>query len=190
MENPGLLEKYKRGKHWEKHPTVYAERFVRFLNDNGVRGKVVDIGCGNGRDVAVFKNAGFDALGIDHSPEEIRHASMLHPDCMFEVQNAESMNLQDNSVAAFFMINVVHYTRKKEAFREIQRALMPGGLVLVHFNLSIVDSYLNVDYRDDEKEIMSLVSDFEVMHRETFQRKDMLPHEHTHTILELILKKK
>ena len=109
MEEKPLFDKYQEGRHWENHPTVYAETYIAFLKEEDFDDLLVDVGCGDGRDVAVFQQNGINVLGVDYSPEEIDNAKSKHPNLRFEVQNAEALDFDDNSVGAYFAINVIHY---------------------------------------------------------------------------------
>ena len=42
--------------------------------------KILDIGCGSGRDMINLIQDGYDAYGIDASPEMVRHALEHHPE--------------------------------------------------------------------------------------------------------------
>ena len=46
MQEENLYQKYFNGRHWESHPTIYAESFIEFLKSQNFKGLVVDIGCG------------------------------------------------------------------------------------------------------------------------------------------------
>ena len=70
MRSEKLYQKYADGRHWEKHPTLYAETFAEFLKSVNFEGLVVDVGCGNGRDVDVFSKLGFNVLGVDNSKKK------------------------------------------------------------------------------------------------------------------------
>ncbi len=189
MKEQALFEKYKETRHWEQRKPDYAEKFVSFLREKKAKGLIVDIGCATGRDVKYFKDAGFETLGIDISKEEIQAAKKNHPDCRFEVQDAEKMNFKDNSVDAFFIINLMHYVDKKAVLKGVLQSLKPGGYVFVQFNLSITDDIGKIDYAYSEEEIIALVSDFAIMKKNKFERTDLKPIKHTHQILELILQK-
>ena len=125
MQSKTLYQKYSDGRHWEKHPTLYAETFAEFLKSVNFEGMIVDVGCGIGRDVNVFSKLGFNAFGIDNSKQEIENCKKKFPELKFEVQEAEKLKFKDNSVDAFFMINVIHYVDKEKAIQEIFRALKP-----------------------------------------------------------------
>lgn len=189
MQSQKLYQKYANGRHWEKHPTIYAETFAGFLNSVNFKGLIVDIGCGNGRDVDVFSKLGFDTLGIDNFKEEVDSDKKKFPELKFEVQDAENLNFKDDSAGAFFMINVIHYVDKEKTIQEIFRALKPNGYFFVHFNIDIKDSGGRVDYHQDQDDILRLVSKFEIIRQNLFERTDCQPIEHKHKILELILQK-
>ncbi|MBU0649057.1 class I SAM-dependent methyltransferase, partial [Patescibacteria group bacterium] len=182
-------KKYKKGKHWEAHPIDYAERFADFLLKNNFQGLLADIGCASGKHTAVFRAKGINVVGIDISEDEIETAKVEHPDCRFAKQDAESLEFTDESVAAFFMINVIHYLDKEKAFKEVYRTLKKGGYLFIHFNLLITDREGNIDYSQTESDVMRLVSDFRMVGKKIFERVDAAPKEHTHKILELILQK-
>ena len=147
------------------------------------------MGCGSGRDLRIFADAGFQTLGLDISEEVISEAKNNQSDLRFELGDAEKLNLEDNSVSAVFMINVIHYVAKDKAIREILRVLKLGGFLFIHFNLSIIDSDGNIDYSQDEEDVRKLISSFEIIGERKFERIDSIPKEHEHQILELILKK-
>lgn len=187
MREQALFEKYKEGRHWEKHPAIHAERFVQFLKEQHFDDTLVDVGCGSGRDVGTFTDAGLNAIGIDILPGEIKLAQQRYPTCHFEVQDIEHLKFKENSIGAFFAINVIHYVDKKTALKEILRTLKPGGFLFIHFNLSITDKDGKTDYSQDEKEIEQLVSHFTIVKKTNFERVDLQPIKHTHKILELVL---
>lgn len=189
MEEQRLYQKYSDGRHWENHPTLYAESFAEFLKEQNFDELIVDVGCGNGRDVEVFSNSGFNALGIDNVSKEIEDNKKKFPELKFEVQNAENLGFDDNSVGAFFMINVVHYVHKEKAIQEIFRALKPRGYFFIHFNIEIIDKNGKVDYSHNQEDILRLVLKFRILQKNIFERIDHRPVEHKHKIMELILQK-
>ncbi len=189
MQSLGLYKKYSEGKHWESHTTSYAESFTGFLKDIGFSDTLVDIGCGNGRDVNFFSNSGFDVLGIDNSEECIENCRRRFPELRFEIQDAENLRFEDSSIGAFFMINVIHYTDKEKAMEEVFRTLKQNGYFFIHFNMEIIDKSGNVDYKHDIEDILKLTSKFKTVKQRVFERVDKEPIEHKHKIIELVLQK-
>jgi SAM-dependent methyltransferase len=51
-------------------------------------GKILDIGCGSGRDMAKLTRQGYSAYGIDATPEFVQLAQELHPELMGRVTQA------------------------------------------------------------------------------------------------------
>jgi 2-polyprenyl-3-methyl-5-hydroxy-6-metoxy-1,4-benzoquinol methylase len=43
-------------------------------------GKILDVGCGSGRDLSVLASLGFDAYGVDATPEFVDFAQCTHPE--------------------------------------------------------------------------------------------------------------
>lgn len=189
MNNQTLFDKYLQGKHWAEHPTMYAERFAEFLKQKQFTGKLVDIGCGSGRDVEVFRAQSFNVLGFDYDEKEVANARKYFPESRFEVANVENLPFEEDSIGAYFMINVMHYVDAPKAMGEILRTLVPGGYACIHFNLSITDANSVIDYAQSKESVMELTHDFSIISESTFSRTDYEPVEHTHEILELILQK-
>lgn len=189
MWSQKLFDKYLRGRHWEKHPTIYAKYFANFLDDKKFQGLLVDIGCGSGRDVNVFNKRKFNVKGIDYSKKEILLAQNNFPHCNFEIQNAEKLDFANDSVGALYMINVIHYTDKEKVMSEFFRVLRQCGYIFIHFNLEIKDEDDNIDYKQNEEEVLNLISKFKIIEKNILNRADTTPKVHTHKIMELILQK-
>ncbi|MDO8660965.1 MAG: class I SAM-dependent methyltransferase, partial [Candidatus Woesearchaeota archaeon] len=132
---------------------------------------------------------GFNTLGIDCSKEQIVSNTKSMPELLFKVQNVEQLEFKDESVDAFFMINVIHYVDRTNALNEIFRCLKKPGFFFVHFSLSITDSAGKIDYSETETDVENSVSQFKTIQKRIFERIDKTPVEHTHKIMELILQK-
>ncbi|MFA5259306.1 MAG: class I SAM-dependent methyltransferase [Candidatus Pacearchaeota archaeon] len=189
MKSQKLFDKYNDGQHWKDHSTAYSEKFADFLRNKNLNNRLIDAGCGNGRDVQVLNSAGFNVVGIDYSKKEIELAKKNFPSLKFEVQNIEKMKFKDNSISAFFCINIMHYVDQEKAINEFYRTLENKGYIFIQFNLEIKDKNENIDYKNSEKNILRLVSGFKIIKKEIVYRTDKTPIEHTHKILELILQK-
>ena len=75
--------------------------------------------------------AAADALGVDYKEEEIENCRNRFSELKFEVQNAENLKFKDNSVNAFFMINVIHYTNREKAIQGAFRILKSLGYLSI-----------------------------------------------------------
>jgi SAM-dependent methyltransferase len=188
VKNSVLYDKYADGRHWDKHPTVYAEHFADILAQRNFRGLIVDVGCGCGRDVNVFGTRGFEVVGLDNSRLEVERARDSFPFC-FIPGDIEALPFAEEEVGAFFAINVIHYVDPVFAFQQFKRKLRPGGLLFIHFNLRIVAADGQVDLVTEGETIEALSYGWICEEERIFKRVDALPREHTHTVMEKVLRK-
>lgn len=189
MENKKLYETYNNGEHWKNHSENYALSFVEFLKSKNKKVKILDVGCGDGRDLRVFEKEKFDSYGIDILKREIDEIKKRDKKSKVFVENAEKLSFEDESFDAVFMINVIHYLKKKEALSEVLRILKKDGYFLIHFNLKIRRTDGTMDYEEDEENILGLLNGFNIVRKEYFTRIDKEPIPHEHSILSLILQK-
>jgi len=105
------------------------------------RRRVLDAGCGDGRNLHYLLRAGFDCFGIDEDPREIdqvrRRAAELAPGLAsshFVVGDLAALPWDDASMDAVICSAVLHFARDAEHFgrmlTEMWRVLAPGGLFL------------------------------------------------------------
>jgi len=103
------------------------------------RRRVLDAGCGDGRNLHYLLRAGFDCFGIDADPREIdqvrRRAAELAPalpSSHFVVGDLAALPWSDASMDAVICSAVLHFAKDAEEFgrllTEMWRVLAPGGL--------------------------------------------------------------
>ncbi len=133
---------------------AYAERFHDHLNDkpldlamlSGFAGlvrrsdvrRLADVGCGTGATTAMFASWGLDVVGIDLSPNMIAEAQRLNPGLVFRVGSMTSLDIDDSSVGAVCArYSIIHVPDDSlaNAFSEFRRVLVPGGHLLLAFQV-------------------------------------------------------
>ncbi|AKN18491.2 methyltransferase [Mycobacterium haemophilum DSM 44634] len=139
---------------YDRTAAYYAERFHHHLDDKPVdlavvtafaslilKGKnrcVVDVGCGTGVTTALLADCGVTASGIDVSSNMVSQARRLNPGLRFSVGSMTSLDVADGSVAgvcAWYSIIHVPDEYLAGVFGEFYRVLVPGGLVLLAFQV-------------------------------------------------------
>ena len=101
--------------------------------------RVLDSGCGRGRNLRYFMEEGYDVCGSDLSPDAIEGvraaaiaAGVDDPDGRFRVEASESLSFEDASFDLVISNAVLHFSRDDDHFEaivdEIHRVLKPGGL--------------------------------------------------------------
>lgn len=129
-------------------PTNLKEIFGQidiYLFDQILRGRipsgsrVLDAGCGGGRNIYYLLNAGYDVSAADADPnaisEVMRLAADLNaslPPTNFRREPVEAMSFPDESMDVVISVAVLHFALTDEQFEamveSIFRVLKPGGL--------------------------------------------------------------
>ena len=112
------------------------------------RRRVLDAGCGSGRNLLFFVRNGFDARAVDADPAAVRAvramAAAVNPALPADnIQHAPvgALPWEDGSVDAVISSAVLHFAADERAFaamlREMWRVLAPGGLFFARLATSI-----------------------------------------------------
>jgi tellurite methyltransferase len=114
-----------------------------YLFDQLLRGRIapgmriVDAGCGFGRNLVYFLNEGYEVFGVDQDPQAI--ASL--PAGNFRVEKIEEMSFPDAFCDVMIGNAVLHFARDDDQFRamldSMWRVLKPGGLLFCRLASSI-----------------------------------------------------
>jgi SAM-dependent methyltransferase len=102
--------------------------------------KLLDAGCGGGRNLTYFFRTGFDVSGIDQSAAAIAEIQTLAealapnlPAGNFRVEAVEKMSFADTTFDVVLSSAVLHFARDedhwREMVREMWRVLKPGGIL-------------------------------------------------------------
>lgn len=111
---------------------LLKERFVPKM-------KVLDAGCGGGRNIIFFLQNGYEVFGVDSSPlaiDEVQQlAGQLAPHLLasnFRIEKVEQMSFADESFDAVISSAVLHFADDELHFRlmmgEMWRVLKRGGI--------------------------------------------------------------
>jgi 2-polyprenyl-3-methyl-5-hydroxy-6-metoxy-1,4-benzoquinol methylase len=78
----------------ERYESVVSDLSEHFVDSFSKGGKILDIGCGSGRDLAVLHKLGFDCYGVDPTPELVAIAQRTHPELVGRIALGELPDLQ------------------------------------------------------------------------------------------------
>lgn len=101
--------------------------------------RVLDAGCGSGRNLIYFLRNGYEVFGVDQSEESIlevrKLASVLAPHLgvdNFRVEPVERMSFASDTFDVVLSSAVLHFARNEERWQammdEMWRVLRPGGI--------------------------------------------------------------
>ena len=123
--------------------------FDQLLKGRFVPGmRVLDAGCGTGRNLVHFLRSGYKVFGIDESEEAIAQtrrlaatlAPRLPPD-NFRVEAVEQMSFPDAAFDVVLSSAVLHFARDEQQWeamvKEMWRVLKPGGIFFARLASSI-----------------------------------------------------
>ncbi len=115
--------------------------FDQLLRGNIAPGmRVLDAGCGGGRNLVYLLREGYEVFGVDASAEAVEHvrlvASRLTPRLEagnFRVEAVEAMSFPDGFADVVISNAVLHFAKDDAQFeamvRAMWRVLKPGGLL-------------------------------------------------------------
>lgn len=110
--------------------------------------KILDAGCGSGRNLVYFLRQGFEVFGVDQNREAIesvrRLADALAPELFsgnFQISSVEKMPFPDKNFDAVMSSAVLHFAADESHFdkmlREMWRVLKPAGMFFARLASSI-----------------------------------------------------
>jgi tellurite methyltransferase len=155
------MSKYYDGKYgseefyWGKRPSSMARKFFqKYPPEDGE--KLLDIGCGEGRDSIFFSQNGYQVTGFDSSVEGIKkstaRADELNLSVDFFQADINEHRLQD-SFDAIFASGALHYIPlplREEIITNYQQFTNPGGIHA--FMVPIYKPFLPEDPQADQLE--------------------------------------
>lgn len=107
------------------------------------RRRVLDAGCGDGRNLVYFLQRGFECFGIDRDPAAVEHVRGLTgaAEANFVAGEVDALPWGDGSMDAVVCSAVLHFARDEAHFgamvMEMWRVLAPGGLLFARLASNI-----------------------------------------------------
>jgi ubiquinone/menaquinone biosynthesis C-methylase UbiE len=108
---------------------IQLEEFTTLLPSHA---KVLDAGCGAGRDTELLRKKGCTVTGIDISHNLLEEAKKLYPKCIFMYGDMLQLPFADECFDGVWAhASIVHFDKDKQiikAVSEIYRVLKPNGI--------------------------------------------------------------
>lgn len=110
--------------------------------------RVLDAGCGYGRNLVFLLRSGLDVCGVDADAERIEAAKSLAktlapelPDTNFRVERAHALSFDEASFDFVICVALLHFAETDDEFAamlsELWRVLRPGGTLFVRLATDI-----------------------------------------------------
>ncbi len=115
--------------------------------------KILDVGCGNGRNLKWFYNNNYSVFGIDSDVEKIEEIKKCYPNQHenFNVSKAENLPFENESFHHIICNAVLHFAKSDahffEMFSELIRVLKPKGSFFIRMtsNFGIEDKVIPIN---------------------------------------------
>jgi tellurite methyltransferase len=143
----------------EQLGTIDIYLFDQLLRGNISPGmRVVDAGCGSGRNLVYLLREGYEVFGVDENPAAIEGVRSLAaslapslPPQNFRVESIEAMSFPDSFADVVLCSAVLHFARDDQHFaamlRNTWRVLKPGGLFFCRLASTIGMEHQRIDGR-------------------------------------------
>lgn len=115
------------------------QRFVAYIPD---RGRILDAGCGSGRDTQAFIAMGYDVVPMDASIEMVRRVEQKTGRTARRLRHQEVAFVEEFD-GVWSMASLLHvpHSELPEVLRRYQRALVPGGVLFASFKHGTGEEY-------------------------------------------------
>ncbi len=127
---------YDKGVEWHIQKSLsynwsdQIDRFVKALHGN----RVLDAGCGGGRDIAEFLKRGYQIDGLDYSGITVRKCRENFPEATFYEGDIRKMNLPNNEYDGLWVCASILNLKKfdvPDTLSEFRRVLKKDGQLFI-----------------------------------------------------------
>jgi SAM-dependent methyltransferase len=116
----------------------WLQPWLPLLRERAGQRKVLEIGCGRGRDTAVLQNAGLGVLAIDSSPGALAEARLVAPGASFvESDLRDPFPIEPSEVGAIVASLCLHYfdwRTTRQIVARLHSCLAPDRLLICRVN--------------------------------------------------------
>lgn len=147
---------------------------INFIWQNFISGgKVLDLGCGQGRDVIFLANQGFLVTAVDKSDVAIHQLAIKKDELGLENLNLVCRDLLEFELSkdeyqVIICRNVLNFLNKETALKiikEMQESVQTGGYIIIEVFTKNDSSFLAenkfLSYFD-EQELLKIFSDYDI----------------------------
>jgi ubiquinone/menaquinone biosynthesis C-methylase UbiE len=126
----------------------YLEREEQKVKEVIRGGKILDVGCGNGRSTQILSKISNEVVGIDFSERLLGQAQKRCPEVRFYLEDAKSTHFDNGSFDYVVMLwntfgNL--YSSRNQVLREVRRIVKPDGKVLMSvLSENVLDVYFDM----------------------------------------------
>ena len=125
-----IAKEYMEQFYEESCDHIYLDKFLKDLNGK----KILDAGCGIGKENKYVTDKGFDPIGIDFAENMILECKKRNPNSKFEVMDLSRLTFSEDSMDGIIFINTLLYIPKgklDEIFSGFNKVLKKSGKMII-----------------------------------------------------------
>ena len=107
--------------HFGFGPTGFAIECAEFLKNYPKQKKLLDLGCGQGRDSVYFSSLSYDVTALDYSSQAL--LSLSQQTILSDIRDINQY-FKSNSLDVIYSNEVLHFLTKEDAMKLINRILI------------------------------------------------------------------
>lgn len=137
-----LVDKTSLEKDWMQQYRELLEKFSQEVREFSGNPKILDSGCGWGRDIDYFVNRKhFDAVGVDKAPKPLEYGLEKYDlsEDHLRRMDIEDLRFKDETFDGVWCNSVIFFFHKDEMDKplsELSRVLKKGGILYINFKLT------------------------------------------------------
>lgn len=165
-------------KYLEDSMKVVPIERENFLKSIPEKSRILDVGCGGGRDSKVFYQNGHHVVGIDLSKVMLRQARKRVPQARFVCMDVTKVDFPASSFDGIWAEAVLLHLKRTDVPKVLKRfykILKPGGLIHIYVKRGKGESYVKEELSGwkerfytyfNKKEIVQTIKDagFKIVH--------------------------
>lgn len=127
--------------------------------------KILDAGCGSGRDARYFTEKGYEVIGIDLATNLLNIAQSEAPKASFQKMDIRKIEFADDFFDGIWaMASVLHLPKNQldTALAEFFRVLKPEGILYLSVKQGVGERYISKDYYINHRKYFSFYQKDEI----------------------------
>lgn len=139
-------------------PVMQRKLFASLITKGG---KILDAGCGSGRDSAFFSELGFVVIGLDKSEKLLELARIAAPKAKFYSGDIRHLSFEPNMFDAIWSCASILHIKHKElpaVFQSFYSLLKPNGVLYLHVKKGEGEAYIEEPSMPGKKRFYSFFS--------------------------------
>lgn len=112
------------------------------------KGKILDVGCGAGRDYQLFRGSQYEYTGVDYSSGLLEVACVRFPEAHFVLGDIYDLPFADEAFSGFWAAaSLLHIPKQRigEALARVRRAIQPEGIGAIMLKKGIGEQMVRDD---------------------------------------------